>query len=129
MECGVGEGRETAGVGGGGGWETAEAGGCGMGDGGAWEAAGMGESGGEGWRGWEMAGVGGSGGAGRCGGSSWSMLFGWAASCVHVVSRFQVIAAANRVLVSSCHDCTLFLGVIRPPLLMVRPPAHAHSPH
>jgi hypothetical protein len=32
--------------------------------------------------------------------------------------KVTIIAAGNRMLVSSCHDCSLFLGVLRPPLLM-----------
>ncbi len=30
----------------------------------------------------------------------------------------QVMAAASRVLVSSCHDCTLYLGTPRPPVFI-----------
>ena len=33
------------------------------------------------------------------------------------LSPEQVIAAAQRVLVASCHDCTLYLGAVRSPVL------------
>jgi TBCC domain-containing protein 1 len=32
--------------------------------------------------------------------------------------RLQLVAAAVRILVSSCHDCVFYLGVNRPPLLL-----------
>ncbi|GAX83934.1 hypothetical protein CEUSTIGMA_g11358.t1 [Chlamydomonas eustigma] len=32
--------------------------------------------------------------------------------------KLQVIAACNRMLASSCHDCSLYLGIQRPPVLM-----------
>jgi hypothetical protein len=37
-------------------------------------------------------------------------------ACV-ALARWQVIAAAARVVVSNCHDCVLHLGTPRPPML------------
>ena len=32
--------------------------------------------------------------------------------------RLQLVAAAVRILITSCHDCVFYLGVNRPPLLL-----------
>ena len=32
--------------------------------------------------------------------------------------RLQLVAAAARILITSCHDCVFYLGVNRPPLLL-----------
>ena len=32
--------------------------------------------------------------------------------------RVQLVAAAVRICIASCHDCVFYLGVNRPPLLL-----------